>query len=68
MTIKELINKYRFKDMTKIEIRHDDYFVMICKNHTTPPYFENEEVGDFFCNNENNLVINIIEKEQKQDE
>ena len=62
MKIIDLINLYRLSDITRIEIRKNNWFVLEAEKINIPDYINNKEVEDF-CFNNDKLVINYVEDE-----
>ena len=62
MKVIDLINLYRLKDMCRIEIRKNNWFVLEAAQENIPEEIKNKEVYDF-CTSDNKLVVNFSSDE-----
>ena len=65
MKIIDLINLYRLGDITRIEIRKNNWFVLEAEKVNIPDYINNKQVEDF-CFNNDKLVVNYAEDEVEE--
>ena len=63
MKVIDLINLYRLKDMTRIEIRKDNWFVLETNYENIPEEIKNKEVCDFCFGDDDKLVVNFSSDE-----